>query len=403
MQMTFNDRNTGQPLLTAEVPEGFASEAYLNLEQYPSNRILKVYGKTYKDNCVIYYQTGDCYILNKSPQNGIFQAFGKQDGQQNESGHYYAQLYDIKTDLDRTAANLLQKQVRGIQYYGLSDRLAAKAKQAFDADIRNTVQEIQTASTVSSIPVSGIIRNYLFDGGMGVYEDEGKILAVCFYRFGMEFNLLKGPPVVQENLSNEPFGHAQAVFGTIASQANWTVPFITYMISDKKEDLNAFMHFVDTVDLTPQVTDYARQIRQQVARQQEQAAMAYTAQTQATINAMWAQHNQQWAAVERNREMLSKDLDSWRAGQEQMRQQMDARFTTSSGASFESLDDRIQRMRHESMMGVETYTRSDGTEVEYSNRADRVFENNLDNTVHFGTEHYYDDYVPDGWHELHKK
>lgn len=60
-------------------------------------------------------------------------------------------------------------------------------------------------------------------------------------------------------------------------------------------------------------------------------------------------------------------------------------------------------MRHESMMGVETYMRSDGSEVEYSNRADRVFENNLDNTVHFGTEHYYDDYVPDGWHELKKK
>ena len=61
---------------------------------------------------------------------------------------------------------------------------------------------------------------------MGVYEDEGRILAVCFYRLGMEFNLLKGPPVVQENLSNEPFGYAKNVFGTIASQANWTVPFI---------------------------------------------------------------------------------------------------------------------------------------------------------------------------------
>ena len=111
MQMTFNDRNTGQPLLTAEVPEEFASEAYLNLEQYPSNRILKVYGKTYKNNCVIYYLTSDCYILSRRPQNGFFQAFGKQDDQQNESGHYYAQLYGIKTDLDMTAANLLQKQI----------------------------------------------------------------------------------------------------------------------------------------------------------------------------------------------------------------------------------------------------------------------------------------------------
>ena len=402
MQMTFNDNN-GQALLTAEVPEGFTCEAYMNLEQYPNNRILSVYGKACKDGCAMYYQTGNGYILNKGNQNGFFKAFSKQDGQRNESGHIYSQLYDIKTDLDNTAAGLLQKEVQATQYYGLSDQLTAKARKMFDIDINNTVQEIQIAATVSSIPVSGIIRNYLFDGGMGVYEDEGRILAVCFYRLGMEFNLLKGPPVVQENLSNEPFGYAKNVFGTIASQANWTVPFIAYMISDKKEDLGAFMNFVDTIESTPQVQTYAQQIRQQVTQQQAQMAQAYTAQTQATINNMWAQHNQRWAAVERNRDMLSKNLDSWRAGQDQMRQQMDARFTAPSGASYESLDDKVQRWRHESMMGVETYERNDGSTVEYSNMADRVFENNLDNTTHFGTHNYYDDYVPDGWHELNKK
>ena len=54
-------------------------------------------------------------------------------------------------------------------------------------------------------------------------------------------------------------------------------------------------------------------------------------------------------------------------------------------------------------MGVETYERNDGSTVEYSNMADRVFENNLDNTVHFGTHNYYDDYIPEGWHEMKKK
>ena len=52
---------------------------------------------------------------------------------------------------------------------------------------------------------------------------------------------------------------------------------------------------------------------------------------------------------------------------------------------------------------METYERGDGTDVEFDSRADRVFENDLDPTVHFGTEHYYDDWVPDGWHELNKK
>ena len=54
-------------------------------------------------------------------------------------------------------------------------------------------------------------------------------------------------------------------------------------------------------------------------------------------------------------------------------------------------------------MGVETYERNDGTVHEFDNSADRVFENNLDNTSRFGTRNYYDDYVPEGWHEMKKK
>ena len=69
----------------------------------------------------------------------------------------------------------------------------------------------------------------------------------------------------------------------------------------------------------------------------------------------------------------------------------------------ESLDDRIARWRHESMMGVNTYDREDGTSVEFSTQADRVFEQDLDPLTHVGTEHYYDDYVPDGWTELDRR
>ena len=71
------------------------------------------------------------------------------------------------------------------------------------------------------------------------------------------------------------------------------------------------MHFVDTVDLTPQVIDYARQIQQQ-----EQVAMAYMAQTQAAINVMKGSAQPVMGCRERNRDILSKDLDSWRTGQE---------------------------------------------------------------------------------------
>ena len=77
----------------------------------------------------------------------------------------------------------------------------------------------------------------------------------------------------------------------------------------------------------------------------------------------------------------------------------------SYGTSYggESLDDKVQRWRHESMMGVNTYERGDGSTYEHSIQADRVFENNLDSNTHFGTQNYYDDYVPDGWTELNRK
>jgi hypothetical protein len=55
------------------------------------------------------------------------------------------------------------------------------------------------------------------------------------------------------------------------------------------------------------------------------------------------------------------------------------------------------------MMDVNTYEREDGTTTEFSTQADRVFEQNLDHRNQFGTENYYDDYVPDGWSELNRK
>ena len=125
-------------------------------------------------------------------------------------------------------------------------------------------------------------------------------------------------------------------------------------------------------------------------------------QNQAIWANAFAQQQASWAASDRLRDSLSRDLDSWRSNLNQTMAQNDMRFTAGS-SNGESSDDYIQRLRHESIMGVETYERNDGSTVEYSNYADRVFENNLDSTQHFGTHHYFDDYVPEGWHEMKKK
>ena len=127
---------------------------------------------------------------------------------------------------------------------------------------------------------------------------------------------------------------------------------------------------------------------------------SYTMEAQQVINTSWSMHHQQMAPMDRISAQLSKDMDEWRRGFNQSRAEFDARMTPSDQG--ESLDDKIQRMRHETMMDVTTYGRSDGTTVEYDSRADRVFESNPDQTVHFGTEHYHSDYIPDGWHEMKK-
>ena len=162
------------------------------------------------------------------------------------------------------------------------------------------------------------------------------------------------------------------------------------------------MNFIESAKDSEELKNTTKQLSQQINYNHRQQAQMSAMQNQAMWNNMFMQQEQRWNSVRNMQRSMSQDLDNWRAGQAQMRAQSDMRFQT-GGSQFETTDDRIQRMRHESIMGVETYERNDGSTVEYSNMADRVFENNLDNTVHFGTHHYYDDYIPEGWHEMKKK
>lgn len=160
--------------------------------------------------------------------------------------------------------------------------------------------------------------------------------------------------------------------------------------------LAKFSTFADSVDIDPCVLQVAKQ---------------YSDRFQAQLNAMTRQNNERWERVSQFARQQSADLDRWRADnwnrmQEHDRQMAQIRgisSTPSAAGTGETLDDRIQRLRHEAIMDVNTYDREDGTTVEFSTQADRVFESDLDHTVHVGTEHYYDDYVPDGWTELHQR
>ena len=62
--------------------------------------------------------------------------------------------------------------------------------------------------------------------------------------------------------------------------------------------------------------------------------------------------------------------------------------------------DRRSRLQHEAIMGVNTYTRTDGTTVEADVRFDRVFQRDHDPTQLIGAPNTAD--VPFGWTELEK-
>ena len=177
---------------------------------------------------------------------------------------------------------------------------------------------------------------------------------------------------------------------------------IAYMISNDARDLAVFMKYVDSLEKSDELIEQIEQNRVQVLQYQQQKAQMETMRNQAMWNTLFAQQQQQFAAMDRISSAIHQDLDSFHNNLNQQMAQNDRRFNAGQSGA-ESMDDRIQRMRHESIMDVETYERNDGSTVEYSSYADRVFENNLDTTQHFGTHHYYDDYIPEGWHELKKK
>ena len=401
--LKIKDKNTGMPVINCELPKGFEYEAEVQLKNFLYNQKLYLQMQAKKGNCLIAYQTGETYLYEKKPMANVFGMAQRHPlGTVSETGVIYGQPTALTDDIDQVAANILGKKVKAKDYLNPSEALAQKITNNCKELIQNTIEEVQVGMQIAGMPIGMIIRNYLNEGGIGIYEDEGKTLAIFLSRIGIESDIIQSPGI-SENIASEPFGQAPDIMGAVTSSVSWSIPGLSYMISDDKKDLGVFMNFIDSVKHTDELQNYAKQIAQQVQSANMQKAQIAQMENQATINMLWANQQQQFAAMDRLSASLSQDMDNFRNNLNATMAANDQRFGLGGSSSGESLDDRIQRMRHESMMGVETYNRSDGSTVEYSNMADRVFENNLDQTTHFGTHHYYDDYIPEGWHELKKK
>lgn len=399
--MVINDKNNGMPLFKCELPDDFKTQGWTEMKTYPQSQRIYLQIEAKRGNCNISFHSGESYIYEKKMFQIMTQVPKHQLGTQNETGAWYAEPTSLRDDLDAVASSLVNKKLTTETYFDLSKKVEEGMRKGFKEMIDQFVDDLQFEASLSAVPIGVDIRNYLFDGGVGVYEDKGKIIASCLVRMGMEIDMLQRGSIM-ENITGEEFGKASDSPYVLGSTCSWSTPFIATMISDNKEDLKVFMNFIESAENSEELKNSSKQLSQQLNYNHRQQAQMSAMQNQAMWNNMFMQQEQRWNAVRNMQRSMSQDLDNWRASQAQMRAQSDMRFQT-PGTQFESSDDRIQRMRHESMMGVETYERNDGSTVEYSNMADRVFENNLDNTVHFGTHNYYDDYIPEGWHEMKKK
>ena len=400
--MIIKDNNTNKPLLDAELPKVFSISATSQIVSYPDNQKIVIQMKALRNSCEIVYKSGDDYFYEKKKQSFFGNIPNHQAGEQNNSGAYYALPVSLKEELDNVASNLLNRKTEADKYYNLPDECASRLSNEYSEVLNDFAYSTNTLASFQQVPVGIDIRNYLLDGAMGIYQNENKIVCVALCRMGYEYDVLPRAGI-NENITGEPFGRASDNMYANAQMCEWSVPFITWMVSDNKEDIGVFMNFVCSLKESDELKNEARKLKQQVMQYQLQKAQIETMNNQAMWNMAFANQQQQFAAMDRLTASIHQDLDNFHNNLNAQMQSNDQRFNLGQSSMGESMDDRIQRMRHESIMGVETYERNDGSTVEYSGYADRVFENNLDSTSHFGTHHYYDDYIPEGWHEMKKK
>ena len=258
----------------------------------------------------------------------------------------------------------------------------------------------------SQVPVSIQCTETIIDGAMGVwsFSKNNTPMTLCSAITRIGYTI-----VITANVGL--YAMPQNFGKPLTS---WTIPIVIQMVSDGQPDeetIQAFVGFVDSYTDSQELKNYTAQFEQQVTDMMLNQAAMSAAQNQSMINQVLAQQNAAWARTEAFGKSLSQDLDAFRAGLAANSAAMDSfhagMHSMNAGTGFarnpETPDDRIQRWRYESMMGVNTYEREDGSTYEHSIQADRVFENNLDSNTHIGTENNFDDYVPDGWTELNRR
>ena len=136
-------------------------------------------------------------------------------------------------------------------------------------------------------------------------------------------------------------------------------------------DYKDFERFVSTFRVDPYITQEAFKLQEQMRRDVAMYTQQNIAQQQANFQAM----------QQANR-TLQEAYDSANQAWWNRSNAHHAQVMSSSASTFgESSSDRISRLQSESIRGVNTYVREDGTQVEVSVDYDHVYSNNLGDTL----------------------
>ena len=401
VRKTFVDDMTNTPAVYGDLPESFRCRANVQLVQKNGTPGIELHGIA-EDSAAgyqLFFDTGEGYwdIRNTTPPSGSLKA------------HVFCTPED---QLNELAEQFAGQPLRSAGIFDLPANRKKRLQDEGEKELRFQLEVYNRVGQFSSVPVEVQCTAMILDGALGAYaftkDQKPMALYSALWRIGMSIT-------VQAQMGM--FGMPQTPAGTTTS---WTVPIVVNMVAEgnpKQETLNMFNAFVDSFETSDQLNAYQEQVARKVAQDGINQAAMSAQQNQSMINYLMQQQNAAWDRVQAQGKQLSQDLDAFRAGQaanaasmDAFHQQMHSMNSTPSSMSgfgtsdgMETLDDRVQRLRHESMMGVNTYEREDGTTYEYSTQADRVFENNINQNLHFGTENYHDDYVPDMWTELNRK
>ena len=299
----------------------------------------------------------------------------------NELEELREELRKVRDSFDKlSVSNEIEYIVQGI--YG------ASGAKLYEADING--QKRYLLLTVKMVASEYGIVNKLLQNSINGYQDiinsmNGFNSNYGFFGGYQPYQQQVKQPVSYDTSPNTPFGQHRTD-GFTSSEIIWKLHNFSGLetpVQPSEDEVRDFLSFTKSTEYHPQLIQMVEQTQQQMVMNQMQA-------NQMMMNSFQQGMRMQQQGFERSFNAMKSVSD--------MSFDMTAQRVAADNAAF----DRQVRMNHEAIMGVNTYQRTDGTNVEVSTMADRVFQSTNNPASVIGVEGAGPTNVPFGWTELEK-